>query len=508
MSTDIILDHFWDSLRTSAAHSILLLLILLIIPAMATAETLTLKRALEIAFAKSPDIRQAGYSLKSSAENLRAQQASLKSQFRLSVTPLDYEKINRFSSLISQYNKEEIRSSGVGLHVDQRIKWTDGLLSLVNRFSYQAYSSEFRGGEEETSYNNQLSLTFTQPLFTYNRTRQSLHQLELALENAQLNYTIKRLEIESLVTRLFYDIHLKRMSAEIAEEEHNNSRESYKIIKNKVEAGISAQEELYQAELNLANARSSLENSIVTYDNGLDNFKISLGLPLAEEIEVIADVAKSVVAVNLEVAIEKACRYRMELRQHDISIENARFQIIRAGAENEFSGSVELRYGVDGKAARFGDLYDSPDKNQKASIMFNIPLWDWGEKKSKIAASQAQWESVRLSRQEVEKQIVFEIRQSYRALQNQLTQIDIAEANVRNAQLTYEINLERYKSGDISSKDIGYYQNQLSREQLNQITALINYKLALLDLKIRSLWDFRKNEPILNNQNQERNSVP
>ena len=60
-----------------------------------------------------------------------------------------------------------------------------------------------------------------------------------------------------------------------------------------------------------------------------------------------------------------------------------------------------------------------------------------------------------------------------------------------------EINLERYRNGDISSKDIGEYQNQLSNEQLNHISALINYKLALLDLKIASLWDFETGKPVL-----------
>ena len=63
--------------------------------------------------------------------------------------------------------------------------------------------------------------------------------------------------------------------------------------------------------------------------------------------------------------------------------------------------------------------------------------------------------------------------------------------------VTYEINLERYKSGDLSSKDMQFYQQQLSTQKLNEVSALINYKLALLDIKIRSLWDFGKNVSIV-----------
>jgi outer membrane protein TolC len=76
-------------------------------------------------------------------------------------------------------------------------------------------------------------------------------------------------------------------------------------------------------------------------------------------------------------------------------------------------------------------------------------------------------------------------------------QIEIAEKNIKNAQLTYDINLERYKNGDLTSKDMQFYQQQLSTEKLNEVSALINYKLALLDIKIRSLWDFENNVAIV-----------
>jgi hypothetical protein len=42
-----------------------------------------------------------------------------------------------------------------------------------------------------------------------------------------------------------------------------------------------------------------------------------------------------------------------------------------------------------------------------------------------------------------------------------------------------------------------FYQQQLSTQKLNEVSALINYKLALLDIKIRSLWDFDKNVSIV-----------
>jgi outer membrane protein len=479
------------------------LLIILLLPmcaVIARGETLTLQHALDIAMSKSPDIQQAAYSLESSDQNLKAQQAALKSQFSLTVTPITYRKASEFDALLSQYNTTELRQAGASFRIDQRLKWTDGVLSLVNDFNWQRSSSQYFSSIERTYYDNQLYLTYDQPLFTYNRTRQTLEQLRLSLENARLNYSIQELQIEYRVTQLFYNIYQRSMSVDIAKQEYDNATESYEIIKNKVDAGISAREELYQAELTQANARSSWETSQVSYADALDNFKIALGLPLEDSIDVAADIEKKVVPVNLNRAVENAVKQRMELRQADINIRNAYFDVVQAGATNEFRGSLSLSYGIFDNAEKFSDLYQAPSRNQSVSLVFNVPLWDWGEQKSRIAASEAQLESSKLSRSEEEKQIVYEIRSSYRSLQNLLSQIDIAETNVRNAQLTYDINLERYKNGDLSSKDIAYYQNQLAQEQLNRVSALINYKLALLDLKIKSLWDFENNRSVLSQQ--------
>ena len=130
------------------------------------------------------------------------------------------------------------------------------------------------------------------------------------------------------------------------------------------------------------------------------------------------------------------------------------------------------------------------------SLSFEIPLFDWGHKKSLVKAAQATIDSRELTKEETKNNVIYGIRQAHRAVKNQTSQIVIAEQNVRNAQLTYDINLERYKNGDLTSMDLNLFENQLSTKKIDYIQALINYKIALLDLKIQSLWDFTKNRPV------------
>jgi outer membrane protein TolC len=461
------------------------------------AQILTLDKAVEIAFKNSPSIQEARFNLTISGENLKAQQAGLKSQFLLTLTPLTLSQTRTFSDLTSRYNTQELTRSALRFSITQPIKWTDGTLTLVDSFNWQKAASSYTGLISEATFNNSLTLRLTQPIFTYNRTQMTIRQLELSLENSQINYALQKLSIERQVTQQFLNLYASWESLKIAEEELKNATESYQIIESKVKAGISAPVELYQADLTRLSSVAGLENKQMSYQNSLDSFKVLLGLPLTEEIEIVADIRKKLVEVSLDKAVEHAQANRMELRQRDITIRNALDSLIRVEAENEFKGSIDVSLGLTGVNKQIQNIYESSNTDKQIAVSFNIPVFDWGQKTHRIAASQASIDTQRLSAGELRKQITLEIRQAYRNLQNQTRQIEIAEINVQNAQRTYEINLERYKNGDLSSKDIQFYQLQLSQQKLNEVQALISYKLTVLDLKIRSLFDFENNRSIV-----------
>ena len=464
---------------------------------LAGGEELTLEMALNIAFQNSPAIRQASLQLEVNRRNLWAEQAGLKSQFSLSITPYRTSSSRVFSELTSSYNTQTQTRTSTAFTIRQPIKWTDAELRITDQFNWQEASSSFTGGVKQSSFSNSLTASLSQPLFTYNRTKMQIKELELSLENAQLAYVIQKLQIERQVTQQFLNLYYSRMSIQISQEEYKNAMESLDIIQDKVDAGISAPEEFYQADITKDNSLASLENKIIQHENSLDAFKILLGLELEDLIDVSADIQKKIVEVDLEKAITHGLENRMELRQMDIEIQRAMHDLIVAGAENEFSASLNLSFGLTGTNPQFSGLYDSPNTDRLIALTLDIPLFDWGQRKHHLAATRAQIETVKISAEEEIKSIKTEIREAYRSLMNQKRQIEIAEKSIKNAELTYAINLERYRNGDLSSKDLQFYQLQLSQQRLSLVQALINNKLALLDLKIRTLWDFENNRSIL-----------
>jgi outer membrane protein len=452
---------------------------------------MTLDQSLSVAEKNSPAMQKTRLNLIRSQENLNAQNASLKSKFSLTLNPIEYTQNREFNELISKWNSRKTTESYGNFTISQPIVLTDARISLTDRFGFYNSYSEY-SAETSQGFSNNLSLNLEQPLFTYNRTKLSLKELQYALENAQLNYAIQLLALEKEVSQAFYYVYQQQKSLEIANQAYQNMIKSHEVSKNKVDAGISPREEMFQAELNLATARSDFENKEVSYENAKDEFKILIGMSLFDDLIVLPNIAVDTVAINISFAIDQGLANRMELRQRKIDIEISQFDLIQTKALNEFKGSLGLSLGLFGDNKNVSDLYANPTDNETVSLSLTIPLWDWGERKSRIKASEASIATANINFVEEQNNIILGIRKIYRNLLNLRNQIEIARQNVTNAQLTYDLNLEKYKNGDLTGMDLNIYQNQLSEKQLSFTNSLISYKLELLNLKIQTLYDFEK----------------
>jgi outer membrane protein len=465
---------------------------------------LTLEDAMNIAIKNSPEIIKSELNMNINKENLKAEEAATKSQIKFKLSPYSYDQNRTFNTPLSSWITSETETVSGDLVVSQPIRLTDGSIYLHNQLTFQNASSDYQDLDSRfKGYSNNLFVTYSQPIFTYNRLKMKMNQLRLSLENSTLSYSIQRLLLEKQVTQYFYQVYQRKMAVTVAEDELKNQQTSHEIIKSKVEGGLSAREELLQSELNLATSESNLQNAQVELANAKDYFRQYIGIPLRDEFDIEANIEYSEVIVDLEKAIQNGLNTRMELRQHEISIRNSEDQLTISKATNEFDGNVNLSMGLVGEDPLLTNVYDKPTRSPMVGVSFNIPIWDWGERKSRIKAAQAALRIEEINLDNERTSVELNIRQTFRSLQNLGTQMDLARQNVKNAQLTYDINLERYKNGDLTSMDLGRYQNQLSEKKTNLANSLISYKLELLNMKIQSLWDFENNISFVPKEIQE-----
>lgn len=461
--------------------------------------SMTLDDALNYSIENSPALKTALMNLKRYKFSLDAQRASLKSKFSLTLNPISYSRNRYFENRLSEWYTNESFSSMGTFSISQPIIWTGATVSLNNRFGWQNNQSSITGGtdNDNRAFSNDLYLSVTQPLFRYNEIKFDLKSIELDYENALINYALQRLNLENSITNQFYSVYTAQNSLEISKAELKDAEANYNIIKNKVEADIATKDELYQAELNLATAKSTVDNRRVSLENAKDDFKKILGITLDTDIEIIAQVSAQPVTVDLGKAIANALNSRLELKQREISRTELDMQMKQIKEINSFDGELSLSIGITGDNEKLGDIYKTPTNNPRVALSFNVPIFDWGERKARIKAQEIAIEMHNMETDEERKAIEIAIRKSYRNLNNLLTQISIAEKSVKNAQLTYDLNAERYRNGELTGMQMSQFQTQLSNQKMSYLSTIIEYKKELLNMKILTLYDFENDKAII-----------
>ena len=141
---------------------------------------MTMEQALEYSEQHNPDLINSRMSMERYEQNLIAQKASLKSRFSLNLQPISYSQSRQFDSRFSDwYTNRSLTSSGT-FSISQPIIWTDATLSLNNNLSWQNNQSSVGGTTNSNKgFSNSLYLSLTQPIFTYNRTKMNLRQIEM-----------------------------------------------------------------------------------------------------------------------------------------------------------------------------------------------------------------------------------------------------------------------------------------------------------------------------------------
>ena len=458
---------------------------------------LTLEDALQYSIDHSPELQNALLNLERYKLSLDAQRASLKSKFSLTLNPFTYSNSRSFDNRFSQWYTNESFSSNGTFSITQPIIWTDATISLNNKFCWQSNTSTSDVSNKNQAFSNDLYLSLNQPLFTYNRTKVDLESIELDYENALINYALRRLSLESSITSSFYNVYTAKNNLEISEAELKDAQQNFDIIKNKVEADLSAKDELYQAELNLATAVSTVDNRKVSLENAKDDLKKILGIDINQDFDITAEITAKPVEISMLTAIESALSSRLELRQREISRTELDIQMKQIKENNSLDGNLSLSLGIMGDHEKFEKIYDHPTNNPRVSVSLSVPIFDWGERKARIKAQEIAIKMYDMETDEEKKAIEIAVRKSCRSLRNLEAQVAIAEQSVKNAQLTYDLNAERYRNGELTGMEMSQFQTQLSNQKMSYVSTLINYKLELLNLKIISLYDFENDTRII-----------
>lgn len=352
---------------------------------------------------------------------------------------------------------------------------------------------------------NRFALSFSQPIFTKNTLKENLTEAELEFEKSTNQYTRGQMDIIYEVTRGFYNLYRAIRIVEIREEQLKNSEEALRIARLKSESGRIPEGDLLTAEVEVAQDNAEVSGATGDLEREKDIFKQIIGVDLESDIIIQTELINETVLIDSDIALKEALQNRLELEEANIDIDLQKIEIERAKREKELKGNVSGYYDVTGistiGSGNLEDLFSSSlqnmsDRPPNRGIMFTLsyPIADWGRGKARVQRANIVLENQKLKLENTKNTIIKEVRDIVRTVTESQNRLQIHEKNLELAQRTYRIFSIRFENGDISSQELAIQREKLSSIQLNYLDAYIENKLALADLKRKTMWDFQNNK--------------
>ncbi|MCL4540350.1 MAG: TolC family protein [Bacteroidetes bacterium] len=453
---------------------------------------LTLKDAISIALQKSFNVKSADLALLSSEKSLEAIKLGLMTSVNMVFNVPSYSRTlsNQFNPLTGtqQFFNYGFTTYEGQLYFTQPIVLTNGTFTLTgDLWKRSQFSSE---QQIPVDYYSNVSLSFQQPLFTFNTLKANLTRAEINLEKAKRNYSIASNDIVYNVTAGFYQLYQAKENVEIAREKVKQTAASYKTAQNKYKAGVNAEVDALQLEVDLASSRNDLLSAENALSESLNDFKILIGLSLSDSIDVSAQLDYKPVNIDLNEAIDYALASRKELANAKADIALSRLSVDEISSQGNVTAEISANYGINKDANLFQEIYHDFAGSRSVTFTVKVPVLDWGENRREVESAEASLKEYELIYENNKEQIKKEIIEIVNRINFAKARVEALSKSVAVAQKSYDISIQRFQAGTITSSDLQQMQLRLTDAKTNSLNALIDYKLALADLKRKTLHDF------------------
>jgi len=381
------------------------------------------------------------------------------------------------------------------LSIIQPIVSTNTTVQITNSLYRQDQINKAMDVSQKYFYNN-FGLRVTQPIFTFNAQKYEEKQTQFSIDRTENLFPYEMQRVLNSVTNSFYNLYSNARMVSIAQDEVNQSERSYNIALNKYRAGIIAEVQALEQEVDLARARNTLRQREGQLKRIQDDFKLLIGLDTDEEIEVVANIEIQAVEIDLNKAIAEALERRHELKNQLLTIEQREMSIREEKGNREFKADIEANLGYNGNSEQFRGAFDDFRESQSISINFQVPIWDWGANGARVERARDNLDIAKLQLEQHRKEIINSVKKSVDEVNEAKDRMEILSKSVDIAQRNYDISLERFNNGDITSTDLAQQLNRLTNAKTEVLNAQITSLNAMAALKLATLWDFENNKPV------------
>ena len=340
----------------------------------------------------------------------------------------------------------------------------------------------------DTGFGSLLSANLTQPLWRgawHGFAYEGLYRAERDFLYSILSYERFTQTFAVGIAQGYWSVLQNRDQLTNETENLRRLDQTAKFTRAQVEAGMLSRVQSDQAEQNVFNAQARIENVRQVYLNSLDQFKLTLGLPLSASIELdqkeLARLAPRDFPYPVGEAEEIALHTRPDVLETFAAVRDARRDVEMAADAFNPQLDVVLSSSAPGREPRTPFQTQFQRNTRAAGVTFDYALDQW-DNRDAYRLSQIADEKARRNLVEMLDNVRMDVRRTYRSLQESRRLYEIQMAAVALALRRTRLAQLEQKEGLASTRDVLEAEDALRSSRNALTSALVGYASTRLNL--------------------------
>jgi len=301
----------------------------------------------------------------------------------------------------------------------------------------------------------------------------------------QLNADLTEEQVIEQVANNYYQVLVSRQQLNVIDTNIKNVRVVEKIINNQYENGLAKKIDVDRIKVNLTNLQTQREqtiNAVVQLENQL---KFSMGMPVANPIIIPADELKKVETLPaLADTISLAGRTEIRL----LGIQKDLYVLQRKAYVAEYYPNLSLTANL--STTGQSDKFDLFSRNGSAfyydasaiGVTLRVPIFDGFATRSRVRQANVDIRRADEDIRNTRNSLNLAYENAKIQLKNNINTIKAQRLNVQLAQEIYNSTQNNYNNGLAALTDLLDTENALTEAQNSYTQALLNYKIAEIQL--------------------------
>lgn len=247
------------------------------------------------------------------------------------------------------------------------------------------------------------------------------------------------------------------------------------VVKSQLQ--LNAQQQALR-ESRLAMETSRLDLAVLLYRDFNEDFSIvddldlSPALPPLDEVRTMAERENPALRVAMET-----------LRGANLDIAIARQAYLPTLSMDFVEGIEANAFALNSKAAAFPEAGSLPNLGYFVTLSLNIPILDWGVRRSKVQQAQLKREQANVELSAAQRQLVRNLQASYGEAQTAREQMDLLRSAVDLASESLRLIVLRYQAGEATILELVDAQTAMTQARNAYDDGVVRYRLALSNLQ-------------------------